>query len=115
MFAFKKTYACLEFPASGGAQVSCHNVGKVKTVHAVNLSKLLVKLDSSRCNRLNVTIRDDIGVRLRDALLAQQDNLQAKVNDVLNSQGAGFLSYEFKDPVEFLGHARVVKVDVYYA
>ena len=101
----------LEFPASGGAQITQFDGSIVRSVYAVSVSGAPDYPFSHASRWTDVTPIDS---RIEEALLALKDKLYSKEHSPPVRWYEGYLEYKFKEPVEFLGHADIVYVRVSY-
>jgi hypothetical protein len=109
---FSSVPTTLEFPASGGAQITQCNGAIVKPVYAVALSEL-VQNGPFQCIKQVVSMRQ-IDARLEPALLAVQRKVKSRTHSEPNCCYNREIEYMFKEPVELLGHAGIIRVALYY-
>ena len=103
----------LEFPASGGAQITQCNGAIVWPVYAVALFEV-VKDGPFQCIKQVVSMRE-VDARLEPALLAVQRKVKSRSHsEPIRGLYNGEIEYFFKEPVEFLGYAGIIRVALYY-
>jgi len=108
--AFTIEQAELEFPITGGARVTTN--GGVMPVYAVTLSEM-VRGGLFTCIEQVISMRQ-IDTRLEPALLALESKLARRTHNEPTRVSNGELEYFFREPVEFLGHAGIIRVALYY-
>jgi hypothetical protein len=110
--AFTTEQTELEFPITGGFQVTTSGGVLAMPVYAVALSEM-VRDGSFTCIEQVVSMRQ-IDTRLEPALLALESKLEYRTHNEPTSVSNGEHEFMFNEPVEFLGHAGIIRVALYY-
>ncbi len=110
--AFTTEQTELEFPITGGAQVTTSGGVLVMPVYAVALSEM-VRDGLFTCIEQVISMRQ-IDTRLEPALLALESKLARRTHNGPTRVSNGELEYFFNEPVEFLGYAGIIRVALYY-
>lgn len=102
----------LEFPISGGVQVATCDGRHVMPVYAVALSERMQN-EEFTCIEQVISMRQ-LDTRLEPALLALETKLENRAHFTPTRVSNGMIEYTFLEPVEFLGHAGIIRVSLYY-